>query len=129
MKKLKSFGGKSLGGKTNQMEQIQKLQEEVQRKMKEVEENFSNVEIEVSVGGGALKLIASADRKVKEIEIEDDLLEDKEMLIDLLKAGFDELFEKIEQKREEELSKVTQDILPFGIWGILWEEKAIFIWF
>lgn len=115
MKKLKSFGGKSLGSKTNQMEQIQKLQEEVQRKMKEVEENFSNVEIEVSVGGGALKLIASADRKVKEIEIEDDLLEDKEMLIDLLKAGFDELFEKIEQKREEELSKVTQDILPFGI--------------
>jgi len=127
MKKLKSFGGKSLGSKTNQMERIQKLQEEVQRKMKEVEENFSNVEIEVSVGGGALKLIATADRKIKNIEIDDDLLEDKEMLEDLLTAGFDELIEKIEQKREEELSKVTQDILPFGIWGILWEERVIFI--
>ena len=115
MKKLKSFGGKNLGGKTKQMEQIQKLQEEVQKKMQEVEANFSNVEIQVSVGGGAIKLVASADRKIKDIEIDDDLLKDKEMLKDLLIAGFDELMEKIEQKREEELSKVTQEILPFGI--------------
>ncbi|SHH15609.1 YbaB/EbfC family nucleoid-associated protein [Thermosipho atlanticus] len=115
MKKLKSFGGKSLGGKTKQLEQLQKLQEEVQKKIQEVEANFSNVEVEVSVGGGAVRIVGSADRKVKDIEIDEDLFEDKEMLKDLLIAGFDELMEKIEQKREEELSKVTQEMLPFGI--------------
>ncbi|MBO8160371.1 MAG: YbaB/EbfC family nucleoid-associated protein [Thermosipho sp. (in: Bacteria)] len=115
MKKLKSFGGKNLGGKSKQMNQIQKLQEEVQRKMQEIEANFSNIEVQVSVGGGAILIKATADRKIKDIEIDEDLFEDKEMLKDLLIAGMDELLEKIEEKREEELSKVTQSLLPFGM--------------
>ncbi|ACJ75819.1 hypothetical protein H17ap60334_03795 [Thermosipho africanus H17ap60334] len=112
MKKLKSFGGKNLSGKS--MNQLQKLQEEMQKKLQEVEEGFSNVEVEVSVGGGAIKILATADRKVKDIEIDEDLLSDGETLKDLLTAGINELMEKIEKIREEEMAKVTQNLLPFG---------------
>ncbi|WP_126992713.1 YbaB/EbfC family nucleoid-associated protein [Thermosipho globiformans] len=112
MKKLKSFGGKNLSGKS--MNQLQKLQEEMQKKLQEVEEGFSNVEVEVSVGGGAIKILATADRKVKDIEIDEDLLSDSETLKDLLTAGINELMEKIEKIREEEMAKVTQNLLPFG---------------
>ncbi|ABR30409.1 hypothetical protein SU69_02775 [Thermosipho melanesiensis] len=111
MKKLKSFGGKNLGGKS--MNQLQKLQEEMQKKLQEVEEGFSNVEVDVSVGGGAIKIFATADRKVKDIEIDEDLLEDTETLNDLLIAGINELMEKIEKIREEEMAKITQNFLPF----------------
>lgn len=112
MKKLKSFGGKNLGGKS--MNQLQKLQEEMQKKIQEVEESFAQKEVEVSVGGGAIKIIATADRKVQELEIDEDLLEDSETLKDLLIAGMNELMEKIEKIREEEMAKVTQNLLPFG---------------
>ncbi|QTA37237.1 YbaB/EbfC family nucleoid-associated protein [Thermosipho ferrireducens] len=115
MKKLKSFGGKNLGGRTKQLNQLQKIQEEVQERMKKVEESFSQIELEVTVGGGAVKIIATADRKIKELNIDDDLYEDKDMMKDLLIAAVNELMEKIEQKREEELAKVTQELLPFGM--------------
>jgi len=35
-------------------------------------------------------------------------------LKDLLTAGINELMEKIEKIREEEMAKVTQNLLPFG---------------
>ncbi|MBT1248145.1 MULTISPECIES: YbaB/EbfC family nucleoid-associated protein [Thermosipho] len=113
MKKLKSFGGKNLGGKS--MNQLQKIQEEMQKKLQEVEGSFANMEVEVSVGGGAIKIVATADRKVKDIELDEDLLEDGETLKDLLIAGMNELMEKIEKLREEEMAKITQSFLPFGI--------------
>ncbi|PLV59387.1 YbaB/EbfC family nucleoid-associated protein [Thermotoga sp. KOL6] len=118
MKKIKSFGGKSLGGGKQEklLKDFMKMQEELQKKVQELEESFSNMEVEATVGGGAVKIVATCDRRVKEIEVDEDLKEDFETLKDLLVAAMNEIMEKIEQRREEEMSKITQQ---FGIPGIM----------
>lgn len=72
--------------------------------------------MEASVGGGAVRIVATCDRRVKDIEIDEDLKEDFDTLKDLLIAGMNEVMEKIEKRREEEMSKITQQ---FGIPGLM----------
>ncbi|MDK2893274.1 MAG: nucleoid-associated protein EbfC [Thermotoga sp.] len=118
LKKIKSFGGKNLGGGKQEklLKDFAKMQEELQKKIQELEESFSQIEVEASVGGGAVRIVATCDRRVKDIEIDEDLKEDFDTLKDLLIAGTNEVMEKIEKRREEEMSKITQQ---FGIPGLM----------
>jgi len=118
LKKIKSFGGKSLGGGKQEklLKDFAKVQEELQKRMEELESSFSEIEVEASVGGGAVKIKATCDYRVKEIEIAEDLKEDFETLKDLIVAAVNEVMEKVEQRRNEEMGKITQQ---FGIPGIM----------
>ena len=117
MKKIKGFGGRSYGGKGEKLlKEMMKLQEEFQKKMKELEEIFSDMEVETSVGGGAIKVKAKCNYEITDIEIDPDVAEDLDMLKDLLIAVMNETMRKIEEKRQEETEKISQQ---FGIPGII----------
>lgn len=120
MKKLKSFGGRNLGGGGNtaglpkNFAELQRLQERMEQELKNLETTFSEQQVEVEVGGGALKIVATCDRQVKDISYEPDILEDKEMFNDLLKTAINEIWQKVEEFREEKTNEIIAKYNPLG---------------
>ncbi|MGC8820157.1 MAG: YbaB/EbfC family nucleoid-associated protein [Fervidobacterium sp.] len=119
MKKLKSFGGRNLGGSSGgpgipkNFAELQRLQEKMEQELKELETQFANEEVTVEVGG-ALKIIATCDRQIKDIVYEPDILEDQEMFKDLLKTAITEIWRKVDQVREEKTNEIIAKYNPLA---------------
>ncbi len=100
LKKIKGFGGRSLK-KGGSMKDLLKMQEEFQKKMEEVERKYSEETVQVSAGGGAVKVVMSCDYNVLDIDYDEDAASDKEMFKDLLIAAINEALQKVDEKRKE----------------------------
>lgn len=116
LKKIKGFGGRSYGpskgeAKGIDLGSIQKVQEEMAKKLEQLEESFSQMEIVSTAGGGAIKIKATCDYRIVSIEFDDDLLQDKEMLSDLIVAAVNEVLQAIKKRRDEEMLKLTQSAI------------------
>lgn len=122
MKKLRSFGGKNLApgssgptgaaGLPKNFAELQRLQQKMEEELRQLEESFANEEVSVEVGGGALKIIATCDRKVKDIVYDEEVYEDKEMFKDLLLVAISEVWDKVEKIREERTTEIVQKYNP-----------------
>lgn len=96
---------KGLGGMN--MSKLLKQAQEMQKKAVQVQENLKNIELEVSVGGEAVKIKGNCDYEIKDIDIKPEVLEDKEMLKDLLVSAFNEYALKVKERADEEMKAVT----------------------
>ncbi|QAV32809.1 hypothetical protein SAMN04488510_10221 [Fervidobacterium changbaicum] len=120
MKKLKSFGGRNLGGASGtpglpkNFAELQRLQMKMEEELKSLEESFAQEQVEVEVGGGALKVVATCDRQIRDIIYEKDLLEDLEMFNDMLKTAMNEIWQKVENIREEKTNEIIAKYNPLG---------------
>jgi len=120
MKKLKSFGGKNLGGGSSapgipkNFAELQRLQMKMEEELKNLEESFAQEEVQVEVGGGAIRIVATCDRQVKDIVYEKDLLEDLEMFNDMLRTAMGEVWQKVESIREEKTNAIIAKYNPLG---------------
>jgi DNA-binding YbaB/EbfC family protein len=87
------------------LQQIQKLQEE----MAKTQEALGSETVEVTVGGGAVKLVISGHQRVHSLTIEPSVLDpdDVEMLQDLLIAAFNEGVERSQALAAERLGALT----------------------
>ncbi|MCD6102470.1 MAG: YbaB/EbfC family nucleoid-associated protein [Thermotogaceae bacterium] len=118
MKRIRGFGGKSYGGNKPEkmIKDLQKMQEEMSERLKKLEEDFEQTEVEASAGGGAVTVRAKCNYEITSIEYDSDLLEDSEMFNDLLIAAVNEVLREISKKREEETQKITGSLqTPFGL--------------
>lgn len=85
----KGFKGPQGG---NMMQQLQKLQQQIE----ETQAQLAEETVTATVGGGAVKIVVTGDQRCKSVEIDPSLLEDSdvEMLQDLLltaiNAGLDQ---------------------------------------
>ena len=83
-----------------------KQAQEMQKKMKELQEGLANLEVEGSSGGGLVKITVTGKGEVKKIKIDPSLMkpEESEILEDLIVAAFNEAKKKSE---EAETNQVT----------------------
>jgi DNA-binding YbaB/EbfC family protein len=98
----------------NMMKQAQQLQ----KKMTEVQERLSSIEVEGVSGGGLVKVTATAKGEIKKILIDDSLMnkEEKEVTEDLIIAAINNAKLKGEEASQEEMKSVTGGIpLPPGM--------------
>ena len=98
----------------NMMKQAQQLQ----KKMAEVQEKLSLIEVEGSSGGGMVKVIATAKGEIKSVLIDDSLIikEEKEMMEDLIVAAINDAKQKGETASQDEMKSVTGGLpLPPGM--------------
>jgi len=88
--------------------------QEMQSKMKEVQENLDKITAEGESGAGMVKAVVNGRKKVISVTIEDSLLtpQDKEMLQDLVVAAVNNALQNVEAKSSEELKNTTSGILP-----------------
>lgn len=95
------FGG-NIG---NLMKQAEKMQKEMQKVQAELEEKL----VEASAGGGAISVVVSGKKELKEIKIKPEVVdpEDIEMLQDLILAAVNEGFRKADELVGSEMKKIT----------------------
>lgn len=90
--------GGMAGGMGGMMKQIQKMQED----MVSAQESLEKETVEVSVGGGAVKIVISGHQRVQGITINKDLIDltDDEWLADLQELVMLGINQAIEQSQE-----------------------------
>jgi hypothetical protein len=90
---------------------MNKLQE-TQKKVEETKERLKSVSLQESTTDDLLKITISAAREIKQIEIADELLEDKEQLEDYLILTLNKAIQKANDMHEAEIAAVAKQGMP-----------------
>lgn len=85
---------------------------ETQEKVEATKKRLDTVMIDEASSDGLLKVTLTANRKIKSIEIDDRLLEDKEQLEDYLVLTLNKAIEKATNINEAELAAVAKEGMP-----------------
>jgi DNA-binding YbaB/EbfC family protein len=98
-------GTRASGGSSGMLKQVQELQAEMLR----TQEALGSETVEVTAGGGAIKVVMTGHQKLESISIDPELLtpDDVEMLQDLIIAAVNEAVERSQQMASERMSKLT----------------------
>ncbi len=98
-------GGMGGGNFNALMKQAQKMQ----RDMEKAQEELEVLEVEATAGGGAVKVVVTGKKEVKEIVIAQEVVDpdDVEMLQDLVLAAVNEALRKAQEVYEEKMGKIS----------------------
>lgn len=109
------FGGMgNMGNMAGMMKKVQKMQND----MKKMQEELKRKTVEVTAGGGAVKIVMDGEKRVQELTISPAAVdpEDVEMLQDLISAAFNESVKKVDDMMASEMQKMTAGLgLPPGL--------------
>ena len=95
------------------MRQIQELQ----AKLLKAQEELENINVEVTAGGGAIKIVINGHQKFQSIEISPEVVnaEEVEFLQDLVLAACNEAVQKSQETASQNMSKLTGGIKIPGL--------------
>lgn len=99
------FGGMGGMNMNNIMKQAQKMQ----KQMVEAQESLSEKTLEMTSGGGAVKIIITGKKEIKEIKINPEVVDpdDVEMLEDLILSAVNEAIRQADEMYNTEMTKIT----------------------
>ena len=91
---------------------------EIEKQMKESQENLKKIEVIGISGGDFVKVTLNGDGEMTKIFLSENLLgEEKEIIQDLIMAAHNDAKSKLKNKTSEEISKATGGL---GIPGFKW---------
>lgn len=101
----KGMGGQGPANMQSMLKQAQKMQEDMQAKQAELEEQ----EYEVAAGGGVVQVRINGKREILSVKLSPEIVDpdDIETLEDLIVAGINEAIKKVETISGEEMQKIT----------------------
>lgn len=100
------------GGLGNLMKQAQKMQEDMQKKQAEM----ANMEVTGESGGGMVKVTLNGKHEARRVEIDESIMDDKEMLEDLVAAAINDATHRIESQMQDQMSDMLGGLnLPPGM--------------
>lgn len=109
------FGGMgNMGNMAGMMKKVQKMQNE----MKKMQEELKRKTVDVSAGGGAVKIVMNGEKQIQSLIIDPAAVdpEDVEMLQDLISAAVNESIKKVDDMMASEMGKFTSGLgLPPGL--------------
>ncbi|UJW55966.1 YbaB/EbfC family nucleoid-associated protein [Bacillus sp. A116_S68] len=90
----------------NMMKQMQKMQKD----MAKAQEQLKEETVEATAGGGMVKVIASGEKRILDIQINEEAVDpdDVEMLEDLVLAATNEALSKVDDLVNEKMGKFTK---------------------
>ncbi|MBT8270012.1 MAG: YbaB/EbfC family nucleoid-associated protein [Flavobacteriaceae bacterium] len=86
--------------------------QETQKKVEETKERLNSVLIDEASSDGLLKVTITANRKIKDVVIAEELLNDKDQLQDYLVMVLNNAIERATKTHETELAAVAKDGMP-----------------
>ena len=88
-----------------------------QEKMKEIQENLKNIEVEGVSGGNIVRVVLKGDYEMKSIFIDQNAKKEKEEIVnDLIVAAYNDAKDKLKKKPSAEIAKATgMPNLPFDV--------------
>ena len=109
------FGGMgNMGNMAGMMKKVQKMQND----MKKMQEELKRKTVEVTAGGGAVKIVMDGEKRVQALTISPAAVdpEDVEMLQDLITSAFNNATKKVDDMMASEMGKLTSGLgLPPGL--------------
>ena len=94
---------------------------EIEKKMRESQENIKKIRVEGVSGSNSIKVILDGEGEMQKIEISKDILNDEKVIIeDLIVAAHNNAKIRLKSKTSEEISKITGGLgVPEGFkWPI-----------
>jgi DNA-binding protein YbaB len=85
---------------------------DAQKSAEETKVRMNSVMVSDDAAGGAIRITASANKEIKEIEISDALMQDKEELIDLLIVALNKTLKKAGEVQEKEMQTSMKENMP-----------------
>ncbi|MGO2102079.1 MAG: YbaB/EbfC family nucleoid-associated protein [Psychroflexus halocasei] len=85
---------------------------EAQQKVEETKKRLDTVTLSEQSNDGLLKVTITANREIKSLDIDDELLEDKEQLEDYLILTLNKAIKKATEVNEAEIAAVAKDGMP-----------------
>ena len=93
------------------MKQAQKMQDDMQKAQAEI----ANMEVSGQAGGGMVSVVMTGRHDLRRVNIDDSVMDDKEMLEDLVAAAVNDAVRQIELKSKGKMSGMTDGLnLPPG---------------
>jgi len=89
----------------------------MQSKMAEIQEDLAKKTVEVSTGGGMVKMTANGVNEILSVEIDDELINmrDREVLEDLVAGAVNEVHRRVKELAQREATKLTGGIKIPGL--------------
>ncbi len=102
------------------MQQAQKMQKDMEAKVKKTKEELAQTEVSAEAGGGLVKVTMTARFIVKRIQIDPELLkDDAEIIEDLIAAAINDAVRQAEAIADAKLNATTAGTgLPPGLGGM-----------
>ncbi|MEO1419768.1 MAG: YbaB/EbfC family nucleoid-associated protein [Pseudomonadota bacterium] len=96
---------------------LMKQAKEMQSNMEKLQAELADIEVVGEAGAGLVSVTMTCKHEVRRIQIDDSLLgDDREMLEDLIAAGFNDALRKAEATSAEKMAEVTGGLnLPAGM--------------
>jgi DNA-binding YbaB/EbfC family protein len=85
---------------------------EAQAKIEETKARLNTIMVDGESGGGAVIVTVTANREIKNLAIDDELLQDKEALEDYLILALNKALEKANSINESEMAAAAKGGLP-----------------
>lgn len=100
-----------------QLAGLMKQAQAMQDNLKKAQEELANIEVEGQSGAGLVKVVMTCKYEVRRVTIDPSLLaDDKDMLEDLVAAGFNDAVRRAEATSAEKMGKLTAGMpLPPGM--------------
>ena len=94
-----------------------KQAQEMQSKMADVQRDLAGKKVEVSTGGGMVKITANGANEILSIHIDDELINmnDREVLEDLITGAINEVHRKVKDLAQQEMTRFTGGIKIPGL--------------
>lgn len=91
------------------MNKLMKQAQQMQAKMKKMQEEMAEKTTEATAGGGVVKAVVNGKQELVDLKIDPDAVdpEDVEMLEDLILAAVNEGMREMQEKVNSEMSKLT----------------------
>ncbi len=86
-----------------------KQAQDMQSKLAEIQEGLAKKTVEVSTGGGMVKVVANGLNEIISVHVDDELINmnDREVLEDLITGAMNEVHKKVKDLAQGEMSKLT----------------------
>ena len=90
---------------------------QMKEKMAEMQETLAQKQVEVSTGGGMVKVTANGNNEILHIHIDEELINmnDRAILEDLVAGAVNEVHRKVKDLAQEEMTKLTGGIKIPGL--------------
>lgn len=105
------------GGGAGGMQALMRQANQMQNRMKKLQEELALKEFEGTSGGGAVKVVMTGDYKVKAVDIQQDVFSagDKDMLQDLMATAFNDAYTNVKTTADKEMAKITGGVSVPGM--------------
>ena len=104
-------------GRGNSMQSLIRQANQMQAKMKQLQEELAEKEYNSTSGGGAIKVTVKGENHLSALVIDPEVIKegDAEMLQDMITSAVNDALETAKKDQEEEMSKITGNMSSPGL--------------